>query len=144
MATIGKLKGVNPKFAVKLEKAGIRSTEALLKAGQTPQARVQLAAVTGLPRERIMIWVRRSDLMRVPGVGEGYAGLLEQAGVNSVLDLANQDPNRLFENLNRGATKNSGLQRRPSLDTLQKWAGHAKVLSLAGDIIIDGPGPDED
>lgn len=94
-------------------------------------------------RENVM-HISESDLMRVRGIGKGYAVILEQVGVNSVYKLAKQNPDHLYENLTRYATQNSALRRPPSRDMVQRWTGHAKILSLAGDIIIDGPGPEED
>lgn len=87
MPSIAVIEGINPKFATKLRKAGVRTTEALLKKGATRTGRKQLAITTGLTEQQILVWVNRADLMRVKGIGEEYCDLLESAGVDTLKEL---------------------------------------------------------
>ena len=48
MAKIVDVEGIGTKYADKLSKAGVSSTDALLKAGATPKGRKELAEKTGI------------------------------------------------------------------------------------------------
>lgn len=50
--------------------------------------RQEIGQKTGISAANILEWVNHVDLMRVRGVGEEYADLLEAAGVDSVPELA--------------------------------------------------------
>jgi len=43
-------------------------------------------------------WVNLADLYRIKGVGEEYSDLLEEAGVDTVVELAQRNPENLHEN----------------------------------------------
>ncbi len=72
MASIDAIEGIGHKYATKLRKARVRTTEALLKHGAIKRGRKQLAEATGIPERQILEWVNRADLMRIKGVGEEY------------------------------------------------------------------------
>ena len=78
------IEGIGPAWAEKLEAAGLRTTDDLLRAGATSKGREDLAAATGISGKLILRWVNRADLSRIKGVGEQYADLLEAAGVDTV------------------------------------------------------------
>ena len=88
MAKIIDIEGIGPVFAEKLTAAGIKTTEALLKAGASPAGRKDIASRSGIDGRKILEWVNRSDLMRIRGVGSEYSDLLESAGVDTVKELA--------------------------------------------------------
>lgn len=83
MASIEEIEGVGPKNARKLRKAGVKTTEGLLKRGATRKDRGVLAEDADFTPEQILEWVNRADLMRIRGVGSEYADLLEHAGVDT-------------------------------------------------------------
>ena len=95
MASIDAIEGIGHKYATKLRKARVRTTEALLKAGATKKGRKDLAEATGLSDHQILEWVNRADLMRVKGVSRQYSDLLEAAGVDTVKELRNRKPANL-------------------------------------------------
>jgi predicted flap endonuclease-1-like 5' DNA nuclease len=82
MAKIVDVEGIGTKYADKLKKIGINTTDALLKAGATPKARKELAEKTGIGDALILKWVNHVDLYRIKGVGSEYSELLEAAGVD--------------------------------------------------------------
>ena len=128
MTNILKIEGVGKVFAKKLVAAGLMTTEKLLEVGCKAKAREELAAKTSLPVKSILEWVNRADLMRIKGVGEEYSDLLEAAGVDTVVELAN----RKFENLHPKlveTNKEKKLVRQlPSLKQVQSWVENAKKL----------------
>src|SRR5512136_767649 len=99
MAKIVDVEGIGPKYAEKLIKAGVASTDALLKAGATPKGRKNLAEKTGIGDALILEWVNHVDLYRIKGVGSEYADLLEEAGVDTIPELAQRKAANLFQKM---------------------------------------------
>lgn len=87
--------------AAKLHDAGIDKASQLLVRAATPQARRELAAATGLSNATILAAVKKTDLMRIHGVGVKHSDLLLAAGVDTVPELAQRNPKNLFASLSR-------------------------------------------
>lgn len=131
MTQIIDIEGIGPAYAGKLVEAGIKTTEALLKAGGTAGGRKQIAADTGIDAKKILEWVNRADLMRVRGVGSEYSDLLEAAGVDTVKELATRRPDNLHAKmLEVNAAKNL-VRRPPALAAVESWVAEAKGLPPA-------------
>lgn len=128
MAKIEAIEGIGPAYAEKLRAAGISTTEALLRAGATPQGRAELAEKTGIRPDLILAWVNRADLMRVKGVGEEYSDLLEAAGVDTVVELARRNPDNLYEKLVQVNGEKHLVRRLPTREMVAAWIEHAKTL----------------
>ena len=128
MASIDAIEGIGHKYATKLRKARVRTTEALLKAGATRKGRKELATATGLSDHQILEWVNRADLMRVKGVGEEYSDLLEAAGVDTVKELRRRNTANLLATMVEVNTKKRLVRRLPTLSMVDRWIGHAKEL----------------
>ena len=128
MAKIAKIEGIGPTYAQKLIVAGITTTDELLDAGATPQGREQLAEKTGISETLILEWVNLADLFRIKGVGEEYSDLLEEAGVDTVAELARRNPENLLATiLEVNAAKNL-VRRTPYLSFVTSWVEQAKNL----------------
>lgn len=67
MTKIILIEGVGPVHTQKLQEAGVRTVQALLKVGATPEGRKELAAKSGLDQDRILDWVNFADLFRAAG-----------------------------------------------------------------------------
>lgn len=65
MARIDDIEGIGPVFAAKLVEVGVKNVEALLKAGATPEGRVDLAEKSGIDKGKILEWVNHADLYRI-------------------------------------------------------------------------------
>jgi predicted flap endonuclease-1-like 5' DNA nuclease len=128
MAKLETIEGIGPVYAEKLRAAGIRSVNALLSAGATPEGRKELEEKTGIGHERILDWVNRADLMRVRGIGEEYSDLLEWAGVDSVPELAQRNPDHLYEKLLEVNAAERLVRRPPSREMVARWVEQAKTL----------------
>lgn len=131
MAKIIDIEGIGPAFAQKLIAAGIKTTEALLKAGATPAGRKDLAASSGIDAKKILEWVNRADLMRVRGVGSEYSDLLESAGVDTVKELATRRPDNLHAKMLEVNAAKKLVRRPPSLTAVESWVAGAKALPPA-------------
>lgn len=128
MARIETIEGIGPAYAEKLRAIGIGTTEALLRAGATPQGRAELAEKTGIRPDLILAWVNRADLMRVKGVGEEYSDLLEAAGVDTVVELAHRNPDNLYEKLVQVNEEKKLVRRLPTRQMVAAWVEFAKTL----------------
>lgn len=128
MVSIKDVEGIGEISARKLRWAGIETTESLLERGATPRGRRKIAAETGLSSKRILDWVNHVDLYRISGVGEEYADLLEEAGVDTIVELSRRNPANLRIKL-EAINEEQGLVRRlPSEDRLAAWIKEAQDL----------------
>ena len=128
MAAIDAIDGIGHRNATRLRKAGIRTTEALLRRASNRSGRRQLAETTAFTEQQIMAWVNRADLMRVKGVGEEYADLLEAAGVDTVRALRNRNAVNLLHKMVEQNRKRKLVRRLPTESMVERWVRHAKDL----------------
>ena len=133
MAKIETIEGIGPKYRTALAKAGVTTTQGLLKAGGARSGRKELAKGSGCTEKQILEWVNRADLMRVKGVGEEYSDLLEAAGVDTVKELRTRKPGNLHTKMLEvnSAKKQRLVRRPPSLSEVERWVAHAKKLAPA-------------
>jgi len=96
MPSIIDVEGIGPVYKKKLKAVGIATTEKLLEVGGTPKGRKDLAEKAGIDETLILEWVNLSDLFRIKGVGSEYSDLLEEAGVDTVVELSKRVPANLF------------------------------------------------
>ena len=69
MPSVIDVEGIGPKYAEKLKKAGIATTDTLLKKGAAPKVREAIVKATGISHDLILHWVNFVDLYRIKGVG---------------------------------------------------------------------------
>jgi predicted flap endonuclease-1-like 5' DNA nuclease len=101
----------------------------LEKAGSAANRRA-LASATGISEKDLLELANRSDLARINGVGRQYANLLEDAGVDSIPELAQRNPANLLAALEKSAEA-SGITRKPRLEDVEDWIKQAKSLPRA-------------
>ena len=128
MSKIIEIEGIGPTYAKKLVEAGIKTTDALLEEGSTPKERENLAAKTGISEKLILEWVNLSDLFRIKGVGEEYSDLLEEAGVDTVVELSKRVADNLHEKMLEVNTTKKLVRRPPTLNEVKDWIEQAKKL----------------
>jgi len=129
MANLLTVEGIGPKYAEKLKEAGIANTDALLKAGATPKGRKDLAEKTGISDALILEWVNHVDLFRIKGVAEEYADLLEEAGVDTVPELAQRSAKNLFQKILEVNEAKKLVRRTPTEKMVADWIEQAKKLA---------------
>jgi predicted flap endonuclease-1-like 5' DNA nuclease len=128
MAKLITVEGIGEVYARKLEEAGITTTEALLEAGKTPKGRKEIAAKTGISNKLILEWINHVDLFRINGVSEEYADLLEEAGVDTIPELAQRNPENLHAALVATNEQKKLVRRLPALTQVSGWVEQAKKL----------------
>ncbi|HEY5902472.1 MAG TPA: DUF4332 domain-containing protein [Anaerolineales bacterium] len=122
------VEGIGPAYAAKLSSAGIRSLESLLKMGATPDGRKEIAKMTGIGDALILEWVNLADLYRIKGVGSEYSDLLEEAGVDTVVELAKRVPANLYEKMGDVNKAKNLVNKMPSRNQVENWVAQAKKL----------------
>ena len=122
------IEGIGPVYAVKLQEAGVGSAEALLEMGATPKGRKDIAEKSGISDSLILEWVNHVDLYRIRGVGSEYSDLLEEAGVDTVPELAQRNAEHLLEKMAAVNAEKNLVRRLPVLSQVQSWVEQAKKL----------------
>lgn len=125
---INDIEGIGPVFAEKLAAAGVASVEALLKAGATPKGRADLAEKTGISGSLILEWTNHADLYRIKGVAQEYSDLLEEAGVDTVVELSKRVPANLHKKMLEVNEAKKLVRRPPSESMVESWVAQAKEL----------------
>ena len=121
------IRGIQVDTAERLAAAGVRTSDALLEAGKSVAGRKELAAKVGADPKEILELVNRADLARVRGIGEVYSNLLENAGVDTVAELAKRAPANLHAKLLE-QTQTGDARRAPTLAQVTGWVEQAKAL----------------
>jgi predicted flap endonuclease-1-like 5' DNA nuclease len=121
---------IGPEVADRLRLVGIRTTARLLDAAKSPKDRKLLAAKTGYDEKRILSWANLADRMRIKGVGEDYAELLQAAGVDTVKELKYRNPAKLAQAMAEANAKRKLVRVLPSDRAVVRWIEQAKRLQL--------------
>jgi predicted flap endonuclease-1-like 5' DNA nuclease len=128
MTSIIDIEGIGKNYKEKLAKVNILTTEALLEAGATPKQRKELSEKTGIGDALILEWVNLSDLFRIKGVGSEYSDLLEEAGVDTVVELSKRVPKNLHDKMVEINEKKKLVRKMPSESQVADWVDQAKKL----------------
>jgi predicted flap endonuclease-1-like 5' DNA nuclease len=127
---ISEIAGIGPDGADRLRSVGIRTAAKLLEAAKSPKERKLLAEKTGIDEKRILSWANLVDRMRIKGVGEDYARLLQAAGVDTVKELKYRNPAKLARAMAEANAKRKLVRVLPSDGAVERWIDHAKRLQL--------------
>lgn len=126
--SIGKLRGMSVEVAAKLKEQGISNSDQLLEAARTSAGRKTLAEQAGVESRVILGLANRADLARVRGIAGVFSDLLEQAGVDTVKELAARNPDNLQAKLAEVNAEKKLAGRAPNLSMVKDWVGQAKEL----------------
>jgi predicted flap endonuclease-1-like 5' DNA nuclease len=127
---IADLEGIAPGAAVTLKSVGIRTTGRLLELAKRPRDRKLLADKTGIEEKEILRLANMADRMRIKGVGEDYAELLQAAGVDTVRELKYRNPSNLARAMASANAERNLVELLPSEKAVMRWIAHAKTLPL--------------
>lgn len=128
MASIVEIEGIGPVYREKLIAYGIKTVEGLLKAGASPSGRAEIEKGSGISKTLILEWVNHADLFRIKGVSEEYSDLLEEAGVDTVVELAQRKADNLYAKLKEVNMEKKLVRRLPSERQVGDWVSQAKSL----------------
>jgi predicted flap endonuclease-1-like 5' DNA nuclease len=125
---LAKIEGIGESYSQKLKDVGFITTAHLLEHGATPEGRKAIVDKTGLSDKLVLRWVNMADLFRIKGVGEEYSDLLEAAGVDTVVELAQRNPENLILKIQAAQAEKKLVRRVPSIKQVTKWVEQAKTL----------------
>jgi predicted flap endonuclease-1-like 5' DNA nuclease len=128
MASLVDIEGIGETYAQRLKEAGIASTEALLEKGSTPQGRKEIAEKADISPKLILEWVNHVDLYRIKGVASEYSDLLEEAGVDTIPELAQRVAAHLYEKMVQTNAEKKLVRRLPTEGQVANWIEQAKKL----------------
>lgn len=128
MTKIIDVEGIGKVYAQKLKGAGLSTVASLLKKGASPQGRKEIEEKTGISHKLILEWVNLADLFRIKGIGEEYSDLLEEAGVDTVVELSQRNAENLHQKLVEINLQKKLVRQIPGLSQVTKWVEQAKKL----------------
>jgi predicted flap endonuclease-1-like 5' DNA nuclease len=128
MTKLVNVEGIGETYAQKLKDAGVRSVEDFLKKGSSPAGRKEIAETTGISDKLILEWINHCDLFRIKGVGEEYSDLLEEAGVDTVPELAQRNAANLFAKMVETNKAKKLVRKMPVESQVADWVEQAKRL----------------
>ena len=122
------LRGATEVIVAKLKEKAISDNEKLLDAAAAPAQRKELAAHCGCNVKDILELANRADLARIKGVSGVYSDLLEQAGVDTVKELATRRPDNLHAKIVETNDEKKLTERPPTASAVEDWVEQAKQL----------------
>ena len=128
MTNIVDIEGIGPTRAEKLNAAGVKTTDDLLKLCGSAKGRKDMETATGISAASILEWVNRADLFRLKGVGTQYSDLLEAAGVDTVVELAQRNVANLVQKLAEVNEEKKLVRSLPTEKAVADWIAEAKTL----------------
>ena len=127
---ISKIDGLGPHAQARLKAQGIRTTAGLLNNASTVRARKALAAKTGLSEQQLLAWANIADCMRIKGMGKAKAELLRAAGVVTVREFVQRNPERLAQAMKEANDKRKLVRVLPSDKSVAVLIQRARKLPL--------------
>lgn len=115
-------------YGEKLRAIGINTPLDLLKRGSTSQGRAEITEQVGISQTQLLEWINHAELYQIKGMVPEYANNLKEAGVDTAVDLATQDPQDLHEKLVAAYAKKTPDAQPPSEEQVQDWIKQANSL----------------
>lgn len=122
------IEGIGLVYAKKLEEAGVKTTDDMLREGASRSGRAKLAEATGISEKLILTWVNHSDLFRINGVAGQFAELLEAAGVDTVKELRHRVAANLHAKMEEVNNQKNLCNRVPAVSEIERMIEQAKQL----------------
>lgn len=122
--------GLKPQAEARLKAEGIRTTATLLERASTVKARKTLAARTGISEQDLLAWANMADCMRIKGMGKAKAELLRAAGVSTVREFVQRNPERLARAMKEANDARKLVRVLPSEKSVAQLIQQARKLPL--------------
>lgn len=125
---IKEIKGLPEGLAGKLKEIGVHDADELLAKVATPKDRKEFAAQMVIDPKAVLEIANRADLSRITGVAGVFSDLLENAGVDTVKELAGRVPDNLHAKLAEVNAAKKISSRTPTVEQVAAWVEEAKKL----------------
>lgn len=128
MTNLTTIEGIGEVYSGQLTEAGISTTEDMLEKAATLAGRQAIEEETGISGKLILRWANMADLFRINGVSEEYADLLEACGVDTVPELAQRNPENLYQALVQTNEEKQLTHGTFGESQVASWISEAKEL----------------
>lgn len=126
---IDEVEGIGPAYAEKLIKAGVKTTDDLLKLCCDAKGRKAISEMSSISTKMLLEWTNMADLMRISGVGKQFAELLEAAGVDTIKELRNRNAKNLTAMMAEVNAAKKLCKSNPAETMIEEWVEQAKNLN---------------
>ena len=113
---------VEPPYRRELPKVGITSLDDLLLKTREKKEKDELALRLLIPKDLLIQWVERAQLVQLKGLGVENLRLLEGVGIDSVSALAKENPESLYDKLEQATRER--VPRRKAM--IRIWVREAQ------------------
>jgi hypothetical protein len=116
---------IETQYRKELPRVGIATLDDLILKTRDKKERDELALRLLIPKERLIHWVEKAQLVQLKGLGAENLLILERVGIHSISALASEDPEKLYERIEQV------FQGRPVLKRamIRIWVNEAKKLA---------------
>lgn len=116
---------IETQYRKELPKVGIATLNDLILKTRDNRERDELALRLLIPKERLIHWVEKTQLVQLKGLGADNLSVLERVGIHSVSALASEDPEKLYKRIEEV------FQGRPIIKKakIRIWIKEAKKLA---------------
>ena len=128
---VSDLRSISSSLKAKLENLKIIYTKDLLAKLATQKSREDIGKTLEIDHQRVLVLANILDLMRVEGIQEEMAYLLERVGVDSPLELSIRNSDNLYNKIKSYRLSYRDkliLERKPTQKQLSYWIKKSKRL----------------
>ena len=112
---------IEPQYRKELPKVGIATLGDLISKTRERKEMDELALRLLIPKELLIQWIERAQLVRLKGLGVENLRLLEKVGIDSVAALAKGDPEILYDKIEQVSR-----ERVPQKAKIRIWVREAQ------------------
>ncbi len=92
---------IESKYQIELPQVGISSLEDLVEKTRGRKEKEELALRLSLPKEELISWIEKAQLVQLKGMGVENLRFLEAVGVHSISELSSEDPDELYKKMKK-------------------------------------------
>jgi hypothetical protein len=119
---------IEPQYRKELPRVGIATLDDLILKTRDKKERDELALRLLIPKEKLIHWVEKAQLVQLKGLGIENLLLLEKVGIHSVAALASEDPEKLHKRIEQVYQGRSILKKTK----IRIWIKEARKVWSSG------------
>ena len=119
---------IEPQYRKELPRVGIATLDDLILKTRDKKERDELALRLLIPKEKLIHWVEKAQLVQLKGLGIENLLLLEKVGIHSVAALASEDPEKLHKRIEQVYQGRSILKKTK----IRIWIKEARKVRSSG------------
>jgi len=119
---------IEPQYRKELPRVGIATLDDLILKTRDKKERDELALRLLIPKEKLIHWVEKAQLVQLKGLGIENLLLLKKVGIHSVAALASEDPEKLHKRIEQVYQGRSILKKTK----IRIWIKEARKVRSSG------------